>query len=212
VYPLVAADPRVSRGSSVGSSTRRIFADKAIRRRIRLSTASIWITNPYIIPAPAPRGRPFNFVPVGYHSCMGSWTYYSPIGIGFLLVLALHESVGAYAPAEWPLWTHWPFALVMGLLCGILCQLLMFGVQGAFAQVLPVPIGRSIRGRGAVLGGGLIIAAVALAAITGLLKSQEMAVPASVTGIMTLASAAGALITYIWCWPLAGRDFSNRNR
>ena len=143
---------------------------------------------------------------------MGIWTYYSPLGIGFILVLALHESVGSSAPTAWPQWTYWPFVIVIGLLAGLLCQLLMIGVQGAFAQVLPVPIGRSIRGRGAVVGGGLIIATVALAAIAGLLKTQEMGLPSLVTGILTLAAAIGALITYIWCWPVAPRDFTNRNR
>lgn len=141
---------------------------------------------------------------------MGIWTYYSPLGIGFLIVLALHDTIGANAPTEWPLWTHGPLTLVIGVITGLLCQLLMFGAQGAFAQVLPVPFGRSIRGRGAVLGGMLTIAAVALAAIAALLHLQEMSAPAFVTSMLCLAAAIAALVTYGWCWPVAVRDFSGR--
>lgn len=143
---------------------------------------------------------------------MSVWTYYSPIGVGFLLVLVLHETVGGYAPVEWPLWTRWPFVIVIGILSGLLCQLLLIGVQGAFAQVLPVPVGRSIRGRGAVLGGALIIAAVALATIAGLLKIQDMPAPAVVTTVLCSMAAIGAVITYFWCWPVAIRDFHEGKR
>lgn len=143
---------------------------------------------------------------------MSVWTYYSPIGVGFLLVLILHETVGGYAPVEWPLWTRWPFVIVIGILSGLLCELLLIGVQGAFAQVLPVPVGRSIRGRGAVLGGALIIAAVALAAIAGLLKIQDMLAPAGVTTVLCALAAVGAVITYFWSWPVAVRDFHEGNR
>jgi hypothetical protein len=87
---------------------------------------------------------------------------------------------------------------------------MLIGVQGAFAQVLPVPAGRSIRGRGAVTGGLLIITCVALGAVAGLLQSEELARAALVVGVLSLAAGGAAAITYVWCWPIAVRDFGKR--
>jgi len=140
---------------------------------------------------------------------MGFWTYYSPLGLGLLLTLVLHEAVWAHAPLL-PMWAYWPFVVVVGVGVGLLCQLMLIGVQGAFAQVLPVPVGRSIRGRGAVVGGGLIIACVVLAAVAGLLRLEELGRAALTIGLLSLASAVGAGISYIWCWPTAVRDFDKR--
>jgi hypothetical protein len=140
---------------------------------------------------------------------MGFWAYYSPVGIGLLVTLALHETVRAHGPVL-PGWAEWPFVVGVGLGVGLLCQLMMIGVQGAFAQVLPVPVGRSIRGRGAVIGGVAMIACVGLAAVTGLLHSEDLRTAAMITGALSLAAGVGALITYIWCWPVAVRDFGRQ--
>ena len=137
---------------------------------------------------------------------MGFLTYYSPLGIGFVLTLVLQESVWANA-TNLPEGAHWPFVVGVGIVVGLLCQLLLVGAQGAFAQVLPVPIGRSIRGRGAVVGGVLIIATIVLGAIAGLLHSEELGRPVMVISGLGLAAAVGALVTYLWCWPTAIRDF-----
>lgn len=140
---------------------------------------------------------------------MGFWTYYSPLGVGFLLTLALHDTIRAHAPVL-PAWAEWPFVIGVAVVVGLLCQLLMIGAQGVFAQVLPVPAGRSIRGRGAVVGGSLLVTCVALGAIAGLLRSEQLGAAALVIGLLSLASGAGAAITYVWCWPVAVRDFDRR--
>ena len=142
---------------------------------------------------------------------MGLWTYYSPLGIGLLVTLVLHETVRAHAPVM-PSWAEWPFVVAVGVVVGLLCQLMLVGVQGAFGQVLPVPVGRSIRGRGAVVGGVLIVGCVALGAVAGLLRSEELNSAALVVGVLSLVSGAAAVITYVWCWPMAVRDFSERRR
>jgi hypothetical protein len=141
---------------------------------------------------------------------MGAWAYYSPLGLGLLVTLVLHETVRAHAPAM-PAWAEWPFVVGVALVVGLLCQLMMIGVQGAFAQVLPVPIGRSIRGRAAEVGGCLIMGCVALAVVAVLLGVDELNLAALVVGVLSGVSGAGALITYIWCWPTALRDFDKRS-
>lgn len=140
---------------------------------------------------------------------MGFWTYYSPLGLGLLLTLVLHQTVWAHAPVL-PGWAKWPFVSGIGVGVGLLCQLMLIGVQGVFAQVLPVPVGRSIRGRGAMVGGGLIIGCVVLGAVAGLLRAEELSRAALVIGALGLLSGAGAVITYVWCWPVAVRDFDKR--
>ena len=86
----------------------------------------------------------------------------------------------------------------------------MVGVQGIFAQVLPVPRGRSIRGGGAVLGGTFLLAWAASSTVAVLLRSEEMRTAPLVIGIVSLVCLAGFLITYVWCWPVAVRDFDKR--
>jgi len=141
---------------------------------------------------------------------MSLWSYYSPLGLGLLVTLVLHETVRAHAPAM-PSWAEWPFVVGVGLVVGLLCQLMMIGVQGAFAQVLPVPVGRSIRGRAAEIGGCLIMGCVALAVVAVLLRLDELSSAALVVGVLSAVSGAGAVITYIWCWPTAVRDFDERS-
>lgn len=142
---------------------------------------------------------------------MGFWTYYSPLALGVVLTLTLHDTIRAHAPVM-PAWAQWPFVVAVALGVGLLCQLMLLGVQGAFAQVLPVPVGRSIRGRGAVVGGLLIIACVVLAAVAVLLGAEELLNAALVIGVLSAAAGAGAVCTYIWCWPVAARDFDRRVR
>jgi hypothetical protein len=142
---------------------------------------------------------------------MGAWTYYSPFWIGLLITLVLHQTVQGHAPGL-PAWALWPFVVGVGVVVGLVCQLMMIGVQGAFAQVLPVPGGRSLRGRGAAVGGVLIIGFVVLGAVAGLLRSEELERAALVVSVVSMASALGALVCYVWCWPSAVRDFGRGER
>ncbi|HPM23412.1 MAG TPA: hypothetical protein PLP66_05865, partial [Phycisphaerae bacterium] len=76
---------------------------------------------------------------------MGRATYYSPLWLGALLVLALNEPlrVGLTLPDA----TEWLIVAALAIAAGLQSQVLLVGAQGAFAQVLPVPWGRSVRGR-----------------------------------------------------------------
>lgn len=142
---------------------------------------------------------------------MGAWTYYSPLGLGIVLTLVLHETIRAHAPAM-AAWAEWPFVIGLAIGVGLLCQLLLVGAQGAFAQVLPVPMGRSIRGRGAMVGGWLVIGCVVLASAALLLWVEGLVIAGLVSGVLSLLCAAGAAGAYIWCWPVAVRDFDGRGR
>ncbi len=138
---------------------------------------------------------------------MGPWTYYSPLWLGMILALLSHDTIRAHS-TDPESWQAWMLVVGVGAGIGLLGQLLLIGAQGAFAQVLPVPRGRSIRGRGAVVGGLLIIACVALCGIAALLWSEELAAASWALLAAGLAAGAGAIITYIWCWPVAVRDFA----
>jgi len=142
---------------------------------------------------------------------MGAWTYYCPLWLGALLVVALNETLrGAFprltAEAQW---------LVVGLAAvgaGLACQALMIGAQGAFAQVLPLPRGRSIRARGAVGAGWLVIAGVGLGGVATLLGFEEVTTAALVIGGLSVAAWAGAAVVYVWNIPTAVRDFAREER
>jgi biotin transporter BioY len=95
---------------------------------------------------------------------------------------------------------------------GIQCQLVLISAQGLFAQVLPVPRGRSIRGSGAMAGGGFLLGWVVFSVVAVLLRSEEMRGAPVVLGVISLACLAGAVVTYVWCWPTAVRDFDSRAR
>jgi hypothetical protein len=141
---------------------------------------------------------------------MGRWSYYSPILLGVALALSLalslHGSIEGYFPAL-PGWARWPFFVGIALGVGLLCQLVLIGLQGAFAQVLPVPIGRSIRGGGAVLAGVLLLLAVGLGLAAGLLLLEQVGGSALVLAAFAGLAAAAAVVTYVWNLPAAGRDF-----
>jgi len=141
---------------------------------------------------------------------MGRATYYSPLWLGALLVLALNEPlrVGLTLPDA----TEWLIVAALAIAAGLQSQVLLVGAQGAFAQVLPVPWGRSVRGRSAALAGWLLIAWVWLSVVTVMLGFETVTQAALVVGALSLAALAGALIVYIWYIPAAVRDFATDER
>ena len=139
---------------------------------------------------------------------MGRFSYFSPFLLGVIGVLILHGPISESWPAM-AAGLRWTLIGLAALGVGLACQTLMVGAQGAFAQVLPVPGGRSIRGRGAVVGGVLIIAAVGLCAVAGLLRSEGVSTGAIVVGAAGVLCGIGAVIAYAWGWPTAVRDFAD---
>lgn len=131
---------------------------------------------------------------------MTRFAYYSPFWIGALIW------IGILVAQE-----HSVFGdpLLMGsvLAAGLACQFVMIGVQGAFAQVLPVPVGKSIRGRGAVITGCLILASSVVLGASGLIAMDEITPAAVVSGVIGAVLVLCALGAYIWCLPAAARDF-----
>lgn len=141
---------------------------------------------------------------------MGVWTYYSPLWLGTILAAFVSLSSREAFPPLPP----WGWALIVGVGCplaGAVCQLAMVGAQGAFAQVLPVPWGRSIRGRGAVVSGGLLLACIGFGVAATLVGFEGVSTPAIVVGSISGGFGLAALGTYIWCAPTASRDFSVRD-
>ena len=141
---------------------------------------------------------------------MGRWTYYSPLVLGVLLVLVLNESLRALLTL--PDWLEWLVVAGAALAVGIQCQVLMIGAQGAFAQVLPVPIGKSIRGGAAILAGWLFIAWVFLSAVTVLLGIETVTQAAVAVGILSLGALGSAIVVYVWNLPAAIADFGADER
>jgi hypothetical protein len=141
---------------------------------------------------------------------MGFWSYYAPLWGGFLLVLALNDTVRA-AVRETPPWNSpvgaWTVVILLGLALGINFQLLFVGAQGAFAQVLPVPWGKSVRGRPAVVGGWLLMLAMGLGLITAALLWEAVTVAGSVVGMVGGAALALFAVVYVWSLPAAVADF-----
>jgi len=141
---------------------------------------------------------------------MGPWSYYSPLGLAALVVLALNDSIrGAMVRPDWQ---EWLVVAGIALAAGVQAQLAMFAAQGVFAQVLPVPIGKSIRGGSAVLSGALLLGWVLLSCAAILLGYEEVGLPARILGVAALAALAGALVVYIWALPTAVADFRTRER
>lgn len=142
---------------------------------------------------------------------MSRWTYYSPLIIGLLLPLTLYDHIlktdrvlSLPEPARW--------AVLAGvcLVCGIHAQLAMLACQGIFARVLPVPFGRSVRGREAILCGWFLLGYLILAFAAFLLYSDEFATVSCGLLGAALASLLAAGVAYIWGWPAAARDFDDR--
>lgn len=141
---------------------------------------------------------------------MSAWTYYSPLWLGVLLALVMNDTIQGQAQADSAA-VGWLIVIGVGIVVGLTGQLLMIGAQGASAQVLPVPVGRSIRGRGAVVGGFLIIAFVTLAGSAFILRSEEFRSASLISGFAALAALLSAAVIYIWSWPVAVRDFDARS-
>lgn len=147
---------------------------------------------------------------------MGRGAYYSPLLLGILLVLLLNESVRDPV-STWSVSAQWLVVAAVAVGVGVACQVLMVGAQGAFAQVLPVPGGRSIRGRAAVVSGWLLIAAIVLSAVSAMLsyeeaaQNEELTTAAIVLGIVSLVALGGFLVIYVWSIPAAMPDFRARD-
>lgn len=137
---------------------------------------------------------------------MGRWTYYSPLLLGAFLVIAMNDALRKLMPA-WTVQLQWLVVIGIAILVGLHTQVLMVGAQGAFAQVLPVPGGRSIRGGSAMLSGWLLIAWCGLSAVTVLLGYEAISTAAQILGFLSLAALAGALGVYFWALPTAVADF-----
>ncbi len=142
---------------------------------------------------------------------MSRWTYYSPLVIGLLLPLTLYDPIlQSDRVLALPQQARWAVLAGVCLACGIHAQLAMFACQGVFARVLPVPFGRSVRGREAVLCGWFLLGYLVLAFAAFLLYSDEFATVSGALLAAALASLLAALIAYIWGWPAAIRDFDDR--
>lgn len=134
---------------------------------------------------------------------MSAFAYYSPLWIGALLCAGVLAADPGRLPQE-----HRSAAFVLACaVVGVYCQLALVGWQGASARVLPVPGGRSIRGRGAVVTGGLLLLAVASAAAVVLIGFQEWPAGARAALLTSAVLSASALGSYLWCLPTAVRDF-----
>jgi MFS family permease len=150
---------------------------------------------------------------------MGRFTYYSPSVVGFVLALLSRDLYKQSLPIE-DSWQHWVALLLVAVAAGLLAQFLMVGVQGLFAQVLPVPGGRSIRGRAAVTAGGFSLAGVALGIVAAMLAAERgddgvgTLLGWVTVGVTILAGAALMLAAavYVWNWPAAERDFAADRR
>lgn len=136
---------------------------------------------------------------------MSAFAYYSPLWVGAALAVAIFSAVYDTLAPSHRLW--------VGLLgcpaAGIACQLALIGFQGSFAQVLPVPGGKSIRGRGAMLCGALILLGMGFALAAFLVGYDGLAGVASVATILAGGSLAAALGAYFWCVPAAITDFAS---
>lgn len=139
---------------------------------------------------------------------MGRWTYYSPLWLGVLAVFLINERIRAGVP-RWPEWQQWVLVAGVAVAVAVQLQVLLIGVQGAFAQVLPVPVGRSLRGRLAAVVGWLLIAWFVLAAVTTLFGLEAVNLPAMIVGGVALGVLAAAGACYAWGFPAAVRDFAD---
>ncbi len=136
---------------------------------------------------------------------MGPWAYYSPLLAGIAGTWALNDTVREQLPVMGPAST-WLLVAGVSLLVGLQAQVLMFAAQGAFAQVLPVPIGKSMRGGVAQMAGWFLLGWVVVSSVTVVigLESVGRAVVPGVIGMGMLLVAVG---TYIWGLPTAQADF-----
>ncbi len=139
---------------------------------------------------------------------MGPFAYYTPLWLGTAISAALMHASG-YG-LEWSF--RVPLLILLGIPVGLVAQLAMIGAQGAFAQVLPVPVGKSIRGRSAAVCGMLTLLAVAAASAGFVLVLEEEAINRATVVLLTIGGicAVCALGVYVWSLPAAVRDFARR--
>lgn len=140
---------------------------------------------------------------------MGRGAYYAP----GLVVAALALIVYVDNTDQLPPWENWQHVLAgAGFAVGaaLIAQLAMVGAQGAFAQVLPVPGGRSVRGRSAAWAGGLVLVWFGLGLVAAVLGAERIRVGPWVFAGISLAPLLLALGIYVWALPTAQRDFDPR--
>lgn len=137
---------------------------------------------------------------------MGPWVYFSPLLVGAALMLALLDTFRAKAPAM-PGWMMYLYLPSLVIAAGIVAQLLLIGMQGVRAQVLPVPFGKSIRGSAAAWNGYLILGSALLGVIAFLLGSESVTTAAWIVAVFSIGMAIGAVLLYVWSLPAAMPDF-----
>ncbi len=144
------------------------------------------------------------------YAAMNALTYYSPLWLGVLIVVALNESVRGMVPTYSPA-AQWGVVSIVAIVAALQCQVLMIGAQGAFAQALPVPFGKTVRGGYAVFAGWMLIAWVGLSGVTVLLGYQAVTAASRMVGIASFAALGVFFATYFWSLPTATADFSTRD-
>jgi len=115
-----------------------------------------------------------------------------------------------------PFWTYAFVPLCVAIDLGVSCQLGMVGLQGFFAGVLPVPIGKTLRGAMCRVIGFLILLGLLIRAGLSLACSQfsvfalihELGIGAILVGVLvTLGCLLLALLLYVFSIPSAVADF-----
>ena len=143
---------------------------------------------------------------------MTRFGYYSPAWIGALVAgVLLHSMMQKDLAISTAAYWTW---LASGVgLAAIVCQLGMLGAQGLFAQVLPAPGGKSIRGGVAVLAGAFVLAGIGLGVVSAFLGFENWegaAIAARIFAFTAGGSLIAAAVAYFWGWPLAVTDFGGR--
>lgn len=138
---------------------------------------------------------------------MNRWTYYMPLMAGIVLVCLLNNIVRELLPVAQP-WLQWTVVAGVAIAAGLLGQAVLIGSQGVFAQVLPVPGGRSIRGGGAQAAGWLLLSGLLLLCATAVLWHEMIVVAAIGVGILATIGLIAAGLIYLWNLPAAIRDFA----
>ncbi len=142
---------------------------------------------------------------------MSRWSYYSPFIVGLLLPLTLYDHIlESDRVIVLPEPARWAVLAGVCLACAIHAQLAMIACQGSFARVLPVPFGRSMRGREASLCGWFLLGYLTLACAALLVRGDEFTLIWRILLAAALACLLAAAIAYIWGWPAAVRDFDDR--
>jgi len=142
---------------------------------------------------------------------MGFWAYYSPSWLGFLFALLMHDQIRAAHPT---LGTGAFVAVLIGygVALGAFSQLMLMGLQGVSAQVLPVPRGRSIRGRPATVGGFLVLLFGVTAVVTAVLFQASAERGTLIAGVVCGLVGVGTLLHYLWNAGTAVQDFAAAGR